>query len=138
MARPLRNDMAVKQLASAVARITKDHPTVTPKDIERWAWTNLDLAVSEESIRKALRGQIDPTQCAVELLMALAGYFGVNPSALGHIAEARLASILAYAGRQTPDDPGGLEVSRRGCNGATILDFRARQVSPATRESIAA
>lgn len=37
-----------------------------------------------------------------------------------------------------PVDPGGLEVSRRGCNGGTVLDFRARAVEPATRELIAA
>lgn len=105
MARSRRNEVAIKQFAVAISRITKNHPDVTPKDIERWGWTRYDLTVAEESIRKALRGQIDPTQCAVELLLLIAGYFEVEPSGLGSIAEGRLRSVLAFAGDSTgPSD----------------------------------
>lgn len=30
---------------------------------------------------------------------------------------------------QDGDDPGGLEVSRRACNGAQVIDLRARRIS---------
>ena len=36
------------------------------------------------------------------------------------------------------DDPGGLEVSRRGCNGAQVLDFRARAVRAPASAVVAA
>lgn len=39
---------------------------------------------------------------------------------------------------QDGDDPGGLEVSRRGCNGAQVLDFRARAVRAPASAVVAA
>lgn len=102
--------MAVSQMAGRVARLAKKNPA-TAKDIELWAYKNLGLRVGSESVRKALHGSIDPTQCAVELLMALTGFYGVEPEALGHIAADRLHSVLAYASTQAPPDgPGGQEM----------------------------
>lgn len=98
--------MAVKRFADAMSHITKQHPDAKAKDIERWGWTHLDVAVAEESIRKALHGRIDPTACAVELLMVLSSYFGVEPSALGPDAERRLTAVLTYAGMGGPEDDG--------------------------------
>lgn len=107
MARPPRNEVAVANFARHVARLAKRQPT-TAKDIELWAYANLGLRVSQESTRKALNGEIDPTQCAVELLLALLGYFGVEPSALGSAAEKRLRPVLAFAA--DPNGGGGQEV----------------------------
>jgi len=124
--------MAVKRFADAMSHITKQHPDAKAKDIERWGWTHLDIAVAEESIRKALNGRIDPTACAVELLMLLSSYFEVQPSALGPDAERRLISVLAYAGLHLDDDPGGLEVSHRAWNGdATIITMPTRHLAAA-------
>ena len=119
--------MAVAQLRTRVARLAKKHPA-SPKDIELWAYLNLGLRVGEESIRKALKGDVDPTQCAAELLVALAGFFGVEAAALGHHAEARIKPFLAWAGRHGPDSGPGQEIRPSGCidgpAGATVLTFR--------------
>jgi hypothetical protein len=119
MARHQRNEMAVAQLRARVARLAKKHPA-SPKDIELWAYLNLGLRVGEESIRKALKGDIDPTQCAVELLMVLSAFYEVEPSVLGHHAEARMKPFLTWAGKRGPDEPPGQEVSRRACNVVTL------------------
>lgn len=107
--------MATKQLASAVARLNRRRHA-TAKDIELWANANLHVRVSNESCRKALAGQIDPTQCAVELLMAITGFYGVSPADLGHHAEARLAPLLTFASAITPgpDGPGGQVIDASG------------------------
>jgi len=97
--------MAVTQLARHIGRLSKKQPG-TPKDIELWAYAHLNLRVGIESIRKALNGDIDPSQCAMELLIALAGYYGVEPAALGHIAESRLSAVIAYAST-APTPPNG-------------------------------
>lgn len=111
--------MATNQLATRVSRLAKRNPG-GPKDIELWAYANLDLRVGTESIRKALAGQVDPTQCAVELLLALAGYYGVGPEALGHFAEARLRPVIAFAGSMTPPDtPDGQVIDASGWFGQT-------------------
>lgn len=107
--------MAVSQLGTRIAKLAKKQPA-TPKDIELWAYANLDIRVGEESIRKALKGDVDPNQCAVELLMSLTGFYGVDPSALGHIAEARLRSVLTFAStlNDGPDSPGGQVIDASG------------------------
>lgn len=129
--------MAVSQFGTRISRLAKKHPA-SAKDIELWAYANLGLRVGHESIRKALNGDIDPAQCAVELLMALAGFYGVDPSELGHHAEARLQAVLAFAGRKGPDTPNGQELSRRACDGGRLLDFRARGTSVPSPARIAA
>lgn len=121
--------MAVAQLGARVARLAKKHPA-TPKDIELWAYTRLGLRVGEESIRKALKGDVDPTQCAGELLLVLAAFYGVEPSALGHHAERRMQPFLTWA-RRGPDETPGQEISNRRCNGDTRSAFLTRDRDPA-------
>lgn len=117
MARPPRNDLAIHDMANHV-RLLLDAKPSTAKDIERFAWRNLDLTVGNESIRKALAGLIDPCQCAIELLVALVAYFEVEPAELGRFAEERLRPILSFAGSighdQGPDTPGGQESDPSG------------------------
>ncbi|HET7329140.1 MAG TPA: hypothetical protein VFJ14_17855 [Nocardioidaceae bacterium] len=79
--------------------------TATPKDIELWLFRDHNLRISEETIRKALRGDIDPTTCSVDLLVGLVAYFGVSPAGLGRFAEHRIATVLALAST-TPDSDG--------------------------------
>lgn len=132
MARPQRNEMATKQLASAVTRLHK-HKPATAKDIELWSYANLGMRVSEESVRKALRGAIDPMQCSAELLLALAAFFGVSPDELGHIAAERVRPFLAYATNYGPDGGGDLRIAKSRCTAqasdelATVTALRFHQ-----------
>lgn len=122
MARPPRNDLATKDLASRVQRLARRRPS-SAKDIELWAFAELGLRVGHESIRKALAGEIDPTQCNVELLMALAAYYEVEPAELGTHAERRLRPFLAFAARVSPPEGGpGLPIARFRCTGPSMLD----------------
>jgi transcriptional regulator with XRE-family HTH domain len=41
--------------------------------------------------------------------------------------------LVNGVGETGPNTPGGVEVSPRGCNGAQVIDFRARQMEPAAQ-----
>lgn len=129
MARHPRNEMAVAQFGVRVARLAKKHPA-TPKDIELWAYSHLGLRVGEESIRKALKGEVDPTQCAGELLMVLAAFYGVEPSALGHHAERRMQPFLTWAGKRGPDEPPQQGSGPTACNDRTRSPFLTSERDP--------
>lgn len=68
--------------------------------------------VSEETIRKAHRGEVDPSTCGVELLLGLCAFYGVEPATLGSVAERRITTAQALAGAfsSPPSGPGGQEV----------------------------
>lgn len=107
MARPPRNDLAVKDFARSIKRVSKAKPTATPKAIELWAYKEHGVHVAPESIRKALAGQVDPTACSIELLTTLAAFYGVEPADLGVYAGRRIASVMSLVGAGgTPPDQG--------------------------------
>ena len=137
MARPPRNELAVKSLADAVGVLQTQHKRqtgrpATSKDIELFGFGSLDMRVSEESIRKALTGQVDPTTCSIELLLVLASYFEVTTDELGGFASERVRRILAVAA--DPAYPTGGPISAEPgspCTRspqvddlATVLEFR--------------
>lgn len=105
MARTPRNELAVKDFANAVAVITSTHPPATAKEIELWIYSNHNRHVSEESIRKALRGDIDPDGCNLELLVGIRAFFAVPAEQLGRFAANRIEANLAMAGATLPDGP---------------------------------
>lgn len=112
MARPRRNEIASKELHKAVTKLArKRNPTAKPKDIELWAYAERGVRVSEESIRKAHLGEIDPTQCAVELLLVLRGFYDAGPGELGDTAERRMLAVAAF---HTPSTPSGQESDASG------------------------
>lgn len=101
MARPPRNALAIQDFSRNMAKVTR-HNAATPKDIELWAYATLGFRVGQESIRKALNGEIDPTQCAVELLLVLAEFYGVEPQRLGKFADERIRPIMALSSIHGP------------------------------------
>lgn len=105
MARPPRNALAIEDFGRNMAKLTRTN-SATPKDIELWAYATQGLRVGQESIRKALHGEIDPTQCAVELLLVLAAYYGVEPRRLGKFAAERIRPVQALSGGTDPHDGG--------------------------------
>lgn len=125
--------MAVTEFAARISRLSKQQPG-EPKDIELWTYSHLGLRVGTESIRKALHGQVDPTQCAAELLMALTAYYGVTPAELGRFAEQRLQSVLAFAATMDPSpiDPSEQGIALDRCStqpagDAAVLTFVPRR-----------
>ena len=117
MARPPRNQLAIKDLAKHMKPL-KRQKRATAKDLELHAFSTFGVRVNEESMRKALAGDIDPTACAVELLMALCSFYEVPPAELGHFAEQRLNATLTFARRYASDEGpgsgGGQEVHQSG------------------------
>lgn len=97
MARPKRNEMAMKELHRSVQRLAKKrHIHANPKDIELWAFAERGLKVSDESIRKAHDGETDPTACASELLLVLRDFYEAEPGELGQAAEDRLTTLARF------------------------------------------
>lgn len=113
MPRPKRNEMAMKELHRGVQRLArKRHIHASPKDIELWAYAERGLKVSDESIRKAHEGAVDPTACAGELLLVLRDFYGAEPGDLGNAAEERFRTLARFFA----PDPGPDQVVRTsGC-----------------------
>lgn len=107
MARHPRNDMAAKQLHIHLKRLAKQRPA-SAKDIELETYAKSGVRIGQETIRKALAGEVDPNQCSVELLVAFTAFYAVTPDELGGFAARRLAglSTLIGAGPNGPPDQG--------------------------------
>lgn len=134
MARPPRNDVAIKSFSDAVTTLQKQYRrlhhgrSASTKDIELFGYGQLGMRVSEESIRKALTGQVDPTTCNIELLIVLAAFFEVTPDELGNFAAERVRRILAFASFSGPDDGGDQRSARSRCTAQTWVDELATVV----------
>lgn len=104
MAQTPRNPMAMGELGRCLTKLAKQKPA-TPKEIERWALRVHGLEVDDETIRRAHRGDVDPTKCSIDVLVSLTSFYGVPPSALGRFTEIRLTPILsAIASDEGPGD----------------------------------
>jgi hypothetical protein len=90
MPRPKRNEAATTEFAKAIGSAELE---ASAKDLELWAYKEHGVRVSDESLRKALLGQMDPTACAIEVLLILVGYFDLPDSRLGPVAGARLKAV---------------------------------------------
>lgn len=121
MARPPRNTEAAREMADRLARLNAS-VGARPKQVERFAYKELDIEISDESVRKALVGEVDPQRCDIELLVALARFFAVDYEGLGPVAARRfqLVSVVMGSG---PDDEGEQETATSRCN---VLRFDRR------------
>lgn len=130
MARPRKNELATKDFARAVARLARKRPS-SARSIERWAYAEHRLELSDVTIQKALSGQMDPTACAIEVLVVLAAFYDVEPKALGSYAGERLIAHLSLARSiHGPDDGGSTEAfPQSSCTRwAQVLSFPAAPV----------
>lgn len=106
MARTPKNHAAAQDLGEKLRELqaeTGNDPT--PKDIELWIYEAFRTRVSTESIRKAHRGEVDPTACDMELLSGLAAYYDVDLEDLGRHAASRrtvVAMLDPVARRDLP------------------------------------
>ena len=119
--------MAVKAFAKNITKIQKTYGSPTPKEVELWIFRNFEHHVAQESIRKALKGMIDPTGCDLELLLGLIAFFGVAPADLGADTERRVAAAMAMTmvDNNGPVSPSGLRKHRTGCIADTGLELVA-------------
>lgn len=113
MARPRKDELAIRQFHKAVqALVKKRHIHATPKDIELWAFAERGgTRVSDESIRKAHAGEVDPNQCAIELILVMRDFYGAKAGELGDVAQRRIDTVLTYL---TPSTPDGQEFGSSG------------------------
>lgn len=122
MARPPKNELAARGLTKAVTRLSKKHPG-NAADISFWVRSRYNLKVSDVTIHKAFKGELDPAACGLEVLRTLQRFYAVEPAALGPIAAERLRIADAMSGPDTTPDQG---ISPTGCDGK-VLVFRARE-----------
>lgn len=141
MANTPRNPLAVKDFARSMKVVAKRKPNATPKDIELWAHSTYGVRLGEETLRKAQRGDVDPTAVKAEVLVALAAYYEVDPEALGRFASERIATLrtLVGVGAQGPDTPGGLGNARSTWNerDAEVLKIRPALPTPSAERRAA-
>lgn len=104
MARPQKNEVATKGLARAVTKLSKKHPG-NANDISFWARSKYGLKISDVTIHKAFKGELDPTACSLEVLNVLRRYYAVDADALGDAAAERLRIADQMFG--TPPEDGG-------------------------------
>lgn len=95
MARPKHNHLAALEMHRCIEKLAakRNIPNANPREIELWAYANLGVNITRESIRRVLNGTADPAACALEALIAVAGYFDAEPADLGRVAENRLSSV---------------------------------------------
>ena len=122
MARTPRNEIATKEFHKALTKLAR-RKGVQYKDVELWAYAERNVRVSDEMVRRAHVGDVDPTGCAVELLLVLRDYYDAGPGDLGEFAQRKMDAVLAFAG---PKSGPGQQVHGSPCTNerdATVLDF---------------
>lgn len=114
MARAMRNLPAMQDFARRMDKLSRQHKgDVRIQAIGYQAYARFGIELSPQTVRNAFESKVDPTACSVELLIALADYFEVEPAALGPYAEGRIRSVLAYAGG--PEGGPGLDIAASRC-----------------------
>lgn len=104
MARPPRNEIATKEFHKALGGLKKRRPPRSADEVRLWGYKEFDILVSDETIRRAFVGEVDPTQCQVELLFLLKAWFEADITELGTYAEQRMRAVLKFGGEDpTPD-----------------------------------
>lgn len=103
------------------------------KEIERWALVHHGFELSEDTIRKAHRGEVDPHKCNVQLLVALMAFYECGPADLGVAAERALLPLLSVLSGG-PEGGGDLASARSRCTAqlspgelATVSQIRWHQ-----------
>ena len=97
MARTPKNHEAAAELGERLTALWTASGKPKPKQIELWVAAAFSIHYSDESIRKAHAGDVDPLGCDPGLLAALAAFYEVEPAALGPATERRFRNLLTMA-----------------------------------------
>lgn len=97
MARSPKNHEAAAEFGQRLHALNVERDEPTSKDIELWIYDAFHTRVSQESIRKAHRGEVDPTACDLELITGLAAYYDVEVTDLGPHAARRTLTVMTMA-----------------------------------------
>ena len=95
MARHPKNQEAAAELGEHLTQLHDAAGEPTPTDIALWLYKQYDTKVSAETIRKAHRGEVDPTTCRHDLLAGLAAFYGVEVTKLGPQAARQFLTLAA-------------------------------------------
>ena len=95
MARHPKNQEAAAELGEHLTQLYEAAGEPTPTDIALWLYKRYDTKVSAETIRKAHRGEVDPTTCRHDLLAGLAAFYGVEVTQLGPMAARQFLTLAA-------------------------------------------
>lgn len=116
MPRPPKNHEAAAELGERLQALHEKHGKPTPKQIELWIWDAFGTHISDESIRKAHTGGVDPTACQVELVAGLAAYYDVEVTDLGPHAARRTMTVLTMTSEEAREElPPRIHVASSGC-----------------------
>lgn len=107
MSRPPKNQIATKEFHRALNDLKKRRPPRRPLDVTLWGHKEFDVEITDETIRRALVGEVDPTGCQIELLFMLAQWFDATPEELGSHAAERMHKMQRLMGQNPPP---GLQV----------------------------
>lgn len=105
MARPPKNHAAAAEFGERLRAIHAESGKPTPKQIELWVWDAFGSHISDETIRKAHKGEADPNACDPELILALAAYYDVEVKDLGPHAARRTLTVLTMASPERDELP---------------------------------
>lgn len=104
MARPPKDHDAAADLGRRLTALNEANGKPTPKAIERWLIRELGFEITDETIRQAHRGTVDPHTCQQELLFGLRRYYGVSAKDLGPIAARRMFTLIQTVEPETPGE----------------------------------
>lgn len=124
MARPPKNHEAAAEFGTRLQAIHAEHGTPTPKQIELWIWDAFDTHISDETIRKAHKGAVDPNACDPELILGLAAYYDIDVTDLGPHAARRTLTVLTMASPEREELPPRFHVLVEGVQ-QSLFDFAA-------------
>ena len=124
MARPPKNHEAAADLGTRLQAIHAEHGKPTPKQIELWIWDAFGAHISDETIRKAHKGAVDPNACDPELILGLAAYYDIEVIDLGPAAARRTMTVLTMASPEREELPPRFHALTR-CVQTSLFDFAA-------------
>lgn len=97
MARQPKNHEAAAELGEHLTELYEAAGRPTPDAIAKFLFKNYDTDVSAETIRKAHKGELDPTTARHDVLAGLARFYEVEVTALGPATAREFLTLAAIA-----------------------------------------
>lgn len=105
MSRRPRNEIATRDLAKHHRALHRSAGSPTTGEMYRRMVREYDADITEEPIRRLVLGDVDPTYCSLELLLAVCAFYSCTPEELGEAAAHRINTALAMVPHGGPGLP---------------------------------